>query len=96
MLPHAFAFLFGKFEDLRLHGPVGLGARFFPNISTARGMPGIKFPVEPLPVAHLESLLSWWTTRLNVVYSYAADPTNFAEGRRHPRRACAGRLVLHP
>jgi hypothetical protein len=77
VLPHAFAFLFGKFEDLRLHEPVGLSARFFPNISTAHGVPGIKFPVQHLPVAHLESLLSWWTTRLNVVYSYAADPTNF-------------------
>ncbi len=78
VLPHAFVFLFGKFEDLRLHGPVGLGARFFPNVSTAHGVPGIKFPVQDLAVAHLESLLSWWTTRLNVVYSYAADPTNFA------------------
>lgn len=78
VLPHAFAFLFGKFEDLRLHGPVGLGARFFPSISVPRGIPGIKFPVQHLPTAHLESLLAWWTTRLNVLYSYAADPTNFA------------------
>lgn len=77
VVPHAFAFLFGKFEDLRRHGPVGLGARFFPRISTANGIPGIKFPVQNLDIAHLESLLSWWTTRLNVVYSYAADPTNF-------------------
>jgi hypothetical protein len=78
VLPHAFAFPFGQFEDLRLHGPVGLSSRFFPSISVPRGIPGIKFPVQQLPVAHLESLLGWWTTRLNVLYSYAADPTNFA------------------
>jgi hypothetical protein len=78
VLPHAFAFLFGQFEDLRLHGPVGLGARFFPSGSVPHGIPGIKFPLQNLPAAHLESLLAWWTTRLNVVYSYAADPTNFA------------------
>jgi hypothetical protein len=77
VLPHAFAFLFGTFEDLRLHRPVGLSARFFPSISSPRGIPGVKVPVEGLDPAHLESLLGWWTTRLNVVYSYAADPTNF-------------------
>ena len=77
VLPHAFAFLFGKFEDLRLHGVAGLGARFFPRISSAQGIPGIKFPVKNMAIPQLESLLSWWTTRLNVVYSYAADPTNF-------------------
>jgi hypothetical protein len=66
VLPHVFVFLFGKVEDLRLHDPVGLGARFFPYISVARGIPGVKFPVQNLAVAHLESLLAWWTTRLNV------------------------------
>ncbi|MGO9759805.1 MAG: hypothetical protein ACLP1Q_00895 [Solirubrobacteraceae bacterium] len=79
VLPHVFVFQFGKVEDLRLHGPVGLGARFFPYISAARGIPGVKFPRENLAIAHLESLLSWWTTRLSVIYSYAADPTNFAD-----------------
>ncbi|PZS13370.1 MAG: hypothetical protein DLM64_03430, partial [Solirubrobacterales bacterium] len=79
VFPHVFVFLFGKFEDLRLHGPVGLRARFFPHISTSYGVPGIKFPVQNLATAHLESLLGWWTTRLNVVYSHAADPTNFAD-----------------
>jgi hypothetical protein len=79
VLPHAFAFLFGKFEDLRRHGPSGLGARFFPAISVPPGIPGIKFPVRDLPTVQLELLLSWWTTRLNIVYSYAADPTNFGD-----------------
>ena len=79
VLPNAFAFLFGKLEDLRLRGPVGLAARFYPSTGTAAGVPGVKFPIQNLPTAHLESLLSWWTTRLNVVYSYASDPTNFAD-----------------
>jgi hypothetical protein len=51
VLPHAFAFLFGTFEDLRLHRPVGLSARFFPSISSPRGIPGVKVPVEGLDPA---------------------------------------------
>ena len=80
VFPQAFVFLFGEFEDLRSGGPVGLSARFLPGISTARGVPGMKFPVQNLPTAQLESLLQWWTGRLNVLYSYVADPTNFADG----------------
>jgi len=79
VFPHAFVFLFGEFEDLRSHGPLGMSARFFPAISTTRGVPGVKFPAKNLPTAHLESLLQWWTHRLNILYSYAADPTNFPD-----------------
>lgn len=78
VLPHVFVFLFGTLEDLRMHGAVGLSARFFPRISTAQGIPGLKFPHHGLMTTHFESLLQWWTTRLNVVYSYVSDPTNFA------------------
>jgi hypothetical protein len=46
-------------------------------------VPGIKFPVQNFPVADFESLLAWWTTRLNIAYSYAADPTNFSEDGLH-------------
>jgi hypothetical protein len=31
----------------------------------------------------LESLLAWWTQRLNVLYSHAADPTRFERIGRH-------------
>jgi hypothetical protein len=77
VLPHVFVFLFGRLEDLRLHGPTGLAARFFPSVNVPAGVPGLKFPHEGLMAVHFESLLQWWTTRLNVVYSYASDPTNF-------------------
>lgn len=83
VLPHSFAFLYGEFEDLRSHEGGTIGARFIGNSSTPRGVPGIKFPVEDLPAAHLETLLAWWTTRLNVVYSHAADPTHFASDGVH-------------
>ena len=41
------------------------------------------FPCRTCPTAHFRSLLSWWTTRLNVVYSYATDPTNFSNDGLH-------------
>ena len=75
--PHTVAFLFGKYEDLRDHQGGSLGSRFFPSISAEPGVPGMKFPAQGLSAGHWEALLAWWTTRLNVIYSYAADPTNF-------------------
>ena len=63
VFPYAFVFLFGEFEDLRNHGPVGMNARFFPAISTTRGVPGAKFPVQNRPAGHLETLLQRRTPR---------------------------------
>lgn len=83
VLPHVLVFLFGQLEDLRNHEGGALATRFFPNVSRTAGVPGIKFPVQNLTTAHFGSLLSWWTTRLNVVYSYATDPTNFSNNGLH-------------
>jgi hypothetical protein len=81
--PHAFVFLFGEPEDLRLRRDKPLAAAFYPRVNPTKSTPGIKFPHEELPVSHVESLLQWWATRLNIVYGYAADPTNFAAGAEH-------------
>jgi hypothetical protein len=79
VLPHAVVFMFGDFVDLRDRRGPSLAARYLPQVGrTVGGVPGLKFPAQNLPAGHLESLLAWWTTRLNVVYSYAADPTNFS------------------
>jgi hypothetical protein len=31
--------------------------------------------------ADVQTLFQWWATRLNVIYSYALDPTNFERGK---------------
>jgi hypothetical protein len=76
-LPHAFVFLFGELEDLRTHAPGPLARSFFPPVSSHPYVPGIKVPTQNLATAHLEALMGWWTTRLNILYSHAADPTRF-------------------
>jgi hypothetical protein len=46
--------------------------------------------VEDLAAGQIETLLQWWVTRLNVVYSFLADPTRFGDDlARHsaPRQA---------
>ena len=88
--PHPMVFLFGEFEDLRTHAPGTLAGAFFPDVSAQSRTPGIKVPVDKLAVAHLEALLQWWTTRLDVVYSHAADPTRFQRHGEHDASAQAG------
>jgi hypothetical protein len=38
---------------------------------------------EDINSAHAEALLQWWVARLNFVYSYLLDPTNFDDLGRH-------------
>ena len=85
VFPHAFVFLFGEPHDLRLRQDQPFAQLYYPSVGrTPRGVPGIQFPIGELPTTHLESFLQWWTTRLDVVYGYAADPTNFAtDDREH-------------
>lgn len=80
-LPGAFVFLFGQFDnehDLRASARDKLAASFHPAINAHVFSPGIKLPMDRLGLGELEALLGWWTTRLNVLYSHAADPTRFA------------------
>jgi hypothetical protein len=80
-MPHGLVFLFGfptlviedhppTFASLyvpRLHGS---GAGFHWRESDF---------FEGVAPADIESLLQWWVSRLNVIYSHAVDPTNFAD-----------------
>jgi hypothetical protein len=75
--PHALVFLLGELEDLRVREPQTLANAFIPSVHKHPAMPGVKVPIKDLATAHLEALLAWWTTRLNIIYSFAADPTRF-------------------
>src|SRR5207253_11312561 len=53
--------------------------------------------IERVGASDAEALLQWWIARLNVVYSYLADPTNFHELGRHGRTSvAAGQLERRP
>jgi hypothetical protein len=78
--PHAFVFLFGRFDneqDLRRHDNGPLAQAYFPSVNAHKYSPGIKVPMTDLAIAHVEAMLSWWATRLDVLYSHAADPSRF-------------------
>lgn len=81
-LPGGFIFLFGSFgneQDLRSpRAPGRLDGSFYPAVNTHPSAPGIKVPMAQLGIGEVEALLAWWTTRLNILYSHAADPTRFA------------------
>jgi hypothetical protein len=51
---------------------------------------------ETLTSAEAESLLPWWVDRLNVLFSHAADPTQFADafGRHDAAAQTAWQLTL--
>lgn len=91
-MPHTFVFLFGEFEDLRTRSPGPFARRFFPSVHSYSGVPGIKLPTEHLTTANVESLLGWWTSRLNIAYSHAADPTMHAAGGKYDAGAQAAWL----
>lgn len=82
-VPGAFVFLFAQFDsehDLRADARDDLGVNFYPAVNAHPSSPGIKVPMEHLGIGELEALLGWWMTRLNIVYSHAADPTRFVTG----------------
>jgi hypothetical protein len=79
--PGAFVFLLGEFgeeNDLRSSARHKLANSFYPAVNTHLFSPGIKVPIDQLGIGEVEALLAWWTTRLNILYSHAADPTRCA------------------
>jgi hypothetical protein len=83
-MPHALVFLTGINGSLVRDYPQTPSALYLPNIQ-AIGSFAWKDSnwFEGIDSAHAECLLQWWVARLNVVYSYLLDPTNFDELGRH-------------
>jgi hypothetical protein len=83
-MPHALVFL---------SGVNGSMVRDYPQTPSALYQPDLQAPggfawkdshwFKGIDSGHAEALLQWWVARLNVVYSYLADPTNFASLGRH-------------
>lgn len=83
-MPHALVFLSGVNGSMVRDYPQTPSALYLPNIQ-AFGSYEWKDSdwFEGINSAHAETLLQWWVARLNVVYSYLLDPTNFDELGRH-------------
>jgi hypothetical protein len=82
--PHVLVFLFGMSIDLRQREPRSLQSLYPPGIvpPTEEEEPWADFWMNPEP-GDVESLLAWWVTRLNILYSHATDPTRFERLGRH-------------
>jgi hypothetical protein len=96
VLPHVFTFLFGRFEDLRHHGPVGLGARFLPYISTREGHS--RHPLAGAEPRHRPSGVAALTVDNAAEHGLQlrCRPHQLRGCGRRARRTRSGRLVLHP
>jgi hypothetical protein len=83
-MPHALVFLSGVNGSMVRDYPQTPSALYLPDIQ-AFGPFTWKDNAwfEDINSAHAEALLQWWVARLNVVYSYLLDPTNFAVLGRH-------------
>jgi hypothetical protein len=89
--PHALVLDFGAHMDLRRSHPISAASLYEPQVlGFGVDEPGVEFG-KGLSAGDTASLLSWWISRLNVLYSYAADPTRFVDsnGQHEPARQLA-------
>jgi hypothetical protein len=83
-MPHALIFLSGMNGSLVRDYPQTPSTLYLPNLQ-AFGSFAWKDAewFEDIAPANAEALLQWWVARLNVVYSYLLDPTNFEKLGQH-------------
>ena len=96
-MPHGVLFLFGIAASQTRKHPVTPWALYDPHMQEGPTAPGRDWSfAEDLPSGQIESLVQWWVGRLNVVYSYLADPTRFCDrlGRHEPERQAAWLLTV--
>lgn len=81
-MPHAIVYLFGGAVSLLEPHPPSLASLFVPGLhGSGAGFHWRESDFwDGVGAADVETLLQWWATRLNVIYSYALDPTNFDSG----------------
>lgn len=80
-IPHGLVFLFGGPQMLIEPHPPTFASLYAPRMHGAgTGFHWRKSGFwEDVSTSDIEALFQWWVSRLNVIYSYAADPTNFAD-----------------
>jgi hypothetical protein len=82
-MPHGLVFLFGFPALLIEEHPPTLASLYAPRLHGSEA--GFHWResdfFENVATSDIEALLQWWVSRLNVIYSYATDPTNFADAQ---------------
>lgn len=77
-LPHTLALEFGGAIDLRKPYPLSLNSIYEPRVLNRPAAERRRDAwINSIPKANLGSLLAWWVSRLNLLYSIATDPTRF-------------------
>lgn len=97
LIPNALVLLYGMAGNLALPWPPTPASLYEPRLQAEHGLGWLDGDFfEGVTAAEGESLLQWWTRRLNVVYSHAADPTRFVDGARNhqPTRQMGWFLTL--
>jgi hypothetical protein len=81
-MPHAIVFLFGHPTSLLEPHPPTFASLYVPRLhGSGAGFHWRESDFwDGVGAADVETLFQWWATRLNVIYSYALDPTNFDDG----------------
>jgi hypothetical protein len=96
--PHTLVLLFGGGGELRVKPPRSFAELYVPGILTTLAEDPWDDPEfrDGLQASDTELVLPWWLTRLNTLYSYATDPTRFADrwGRHDPARQFAWFLTF--
>lgn len=78
-LPHSLVFCFGSDIDLRRPNPTSLASMYRPSVlNDAKGLDRAQL-LQTTRVDDGPRLLIWWVERMNVLYSYATDPTRFTD-----------------
>lgn len=79
-LPHTLVFMPGDFVSLTEEWPARLSQVFEPGRVLSHGPAGTYDEFRNgVTVDDCAALLGWWVDRLNVVFSYALDPTRFTD-----------------
>jgi hypothetical protein len=81
-MPHVLVYLFGHPTPILEPQPPSFASLYAPSLHGAEV--GFHWKdsafFEGVGPAEIQTLLQWWVTRLNVIYSYALDPSNFDDG----------------
>lgn len=82
-MPHAIVFLLGHPTSLLEEHPPTLASLYVPRLHGAGA--GFHWREsdfwDGVGPSDVQTLFQWWATRLNVIYSYTLDPTNFEKDK---------------
>lgn len=79
LMPHALVLLYGLNGNLSSPWPPTPASLYQPNVQSEHGLDFLDSDFFEGVNGEAETLLQWWTQRLNVVYSHIADPTRFVD-----------------